>query len=99
MIGDIGLRALLTRLQAEAGPDRRLDGELDGLVDHENEAWPPRYTADPMYLQQVTKRLGLDAEMVSKVALNLMSAFPDHGIARLYAIALVGALIAKLEVI
>lgn len=38
------LQPLLDRLEAASGCDERLNGELDGLVDHENEAWPPNYT-------------------------------------------------------
>lgn len=39
------LQSLLTRLEEAERPDRGLDGCLDGLVDHDNEAWPPPYTA------------------------------------------------------
>lgn len=36
---------LLSRVLAATGPDRELDGAIDGLVGHEGEAWPARYTA------------------------------------------------------
>lgn len=36
---------LLSRVLAATGPDPALDGAIDGLVGHEGEAWPPRYTA------------------------------------------------------
>lgn len=86
------LSELLARLEAATGPDPRLDGELDVLVGHENEAWPPPYTSTPSYLQAITPRLGLSVREVSDAALADLTPFEDVAIR--YARALIKALIA-----
>lgn len=91
------LSDLFARVEKATGPDARLDGELDALVDHENEQWPPRYTADVMYLQQITPRLGLDTGAVSIATLALMDKKLWRTVALLYAKCLLKALIAQEE--
>jgi hypothetical protein len=89
------LTELLERLEKAEGPDARLDGELDVLVDHENEQWPPTYTRDVHYLMAIARRKGLDERAISVAVLGDHRFNEERPIALLYAEALIRALISQ----